>query len=131
MSAHTNGERFFAVIMIMVGAALFAAIVGKMSALTQLINANQNVRGIRGAACLAADLQFVHHLHTHTHSQVFAQRWNQINYYLKVRRIPKHLRQRTRAYYDYIRYHTATAHRHASTCVSPSHATQPSVSIPE
>ena len=95
--------------MIMVGAALFAAIVGKMSALTQLINANQNVRGIHTehVSVLHAS-QLISSVcppltHTYTLTQVFAQRWNQINYYLKVRRIPKHLRQRTRAYYDYIR----------------------------
>lgn len=38
MSAHTNGERAFALVLMLLGAVLFATIVGRMSALAAVLN---------------------------------------------------------------------------------------------
>lgn len=43
ISAHTELERFFAMVMLILGAGLFATIVGKISALASITNDEQQV----------------------------------------------------------------------------------------
>lgn len=80
VSAHTSAERLFSLLMIMIGALVFGLIVGKMSALASAMN---------------------------EHVYVVKKKHAQVDQFLKFRKLPKHIRVRTREYYEYLAKHNS------------------------
>lgn len=78
ISAHTTSERLFSLIMILIGALVFGLIVGKMSELAQSMN---------------------------EHVAIVKAKHSQVDQFLKFRKMPRHLRIRTREYYEYLAKH--------------------------
>lgn len=88
VSANTNAERVYALVLMLVGAVLFATIVGRMSALATAVNQK------------AAEHQQIH---------------DNLAEFMRRREIPKPLRQRMRAYFQYKTLHNVCGRRARGT----------------
>lgn len=99
VSAHTDVERLFSLAMLLVGAGFFATLVGRMSALSTMINQDRQVTTTSLHRHL---LQKLTPACATPYLQAMSRRWNQVNQWLKMRGVDDGVRHRARDYYDYL-----------------------------